>query len=298
MLRSITLGCFLIVLLCAVQPAAALADCHCYWDSDCKVKFTDKPVCNWFNNLTQENDCNWKKPKRADATEEISQCSQDDGDQGQTGAGGDCDGLCEAKAPGSQNCVPEPRDSMAEAIQIWGDACITVAGTGGGLISPTLAQQATEATQEPDCGHELGRHIGSLLNMLGGGGPAGDLFIHPVGEHDFEGHSIRDLSDAPCLVSGLNLVVDALANEVITPNGSNAILDDLPGLCPQIFNDAETCAAAGDPLSCVRLAVQDLAAYLGGQPRRVPSMSTNGALLLGVLLLAGLLLLLRRGTMP
>ncbi len=246
-----------------VNYVDACKDCNCYFSADCRRHHPPQTHCNYDGNISEQTTkCQWRKPK---PTNTAAGCTGDTTDSG------NCDGLCEP-AKGSK-CGFEARATLATAVDLWGQAMINVAESGGGLIDPTLAQAALEFPSDPDCAAILARHVGGELVGLAGHG----FIVDPPTEPEtWEDHHVADLSGNSCLVDALRLVVDGLAAEIQTPGTGDAVIAGIPGLCPEVFDAIVTCPGVSD-LICTQESVQTLADALRLEPQPIsPDCNENG----------------------
>lgn len=231
-----------------------LPDCVCYFSSDCPQGNT----CDYGNPFGSL--CTFKQPKPEGVIG--AGCDQPD-----SGVGGVCDGLCVSPANGS-SCGTEDVGALSETIRLWGEAVIGTAQQGGGLINQELAEEAASTPEDPECSNEVGRNAGGALTVALAGV---EFLIHPDQPHVFAEHSVVDLSGDPCLVEGLNVVNEALIAEVNRPGAGEQVLQELPDLCPEIFDRALGCGGVNGagPLTCLEIRVEDIGSVLR-TPRPTP----------------------------
>lgn len=272
------------VLLIGETQRARACFCNCYFDRDCPGVDPDPAnqgdLCNVNFNIGGRCSsaaellfgCLCMKPKPT-GPNQAGKCNSRD-----QGGSSNCDGVCQSPNAGSSFASYAPF-SLSESIQLWGDAIIDIAESGGGLVDEQLAQQAMDALGDSDHGDVLGRHVGSLLVSM-----AGDDFIyHPEGVHMFAGHTVGDLSGNSCLVEALRRIVDAQRNEIASPGTGAAIMETIPTICPDVFNRADPCAIAGGTVHCLKRNMRSLSTYLttvreeqGSGEECVPTVSEWG----------------------
>lgn len=246
------------------------ANCNCYFDPDCSRPGAPGGTVCEYERIEWQDNCLWMKPKfpirdtdppcAYNAQPPNTVCCSE-----RTDTFGFCDGLCRNAALGSA-CGVEQRNALANAVYLWGEACIIGGEQGGGAINQELASQALAAVTGQECARRMGRHVGSCLVALAGY----SLFEHPEGSHEFQDHLVADLSNDPCLVEVLRRGVLALAAEVQFPSNGDPIIDTLAGLCPSALDQALTCAASPDKTECFRQQVHGIAQYFTTPPNLGP----------------------------
>lgn len=231
-------------------PPPPRPNCHCYFSSDCPQGHT----CYWGpGGPFIEDHCTWRTPKPNGVVG--AGCNQ----PYTQGAGGPCDGLCVGSLGGSPLGWEDPT-LVEAAITLWTQAALRPALAGGGhMDDESVAEVLSLPFSWPGAVQTLGRHVGNLMAIVAGH----DFFHHPHEEHEWEEHSVADLSDDECTVLAIKLAAIALNLEIREPGSARDMIDLIPGFCPDwetMFDELE--CAEPNPLDCVYARIQDTAVHI------------------------------------
>ncbi len=230
-----------------------LPNCNCYFSGDCVAP---NGFCDW-GDLTSEDICLWRENKP----------------NGVPGAGCDvaysgpwiagiCDGTCSPSTAGSQ-LGSESRSLIEAGIQLWAEALLRPAESGGGPVDAGLAEKALELEfQSSEASMSLGRQVADLLVVAGVAG-FGDHFCHFEGHPGDEDPSLYvNLVADPCRQRAARTAVAALLAELKVPGSSTKMIAEIEGYCcdwRRMFGPRCTGSSA---LTCVEKRIADLAVFL------------------------------------
>lgn len=244
--------------------------CDCYFDTDCGPSNT----CS-LNPSVSGNFC---------TTESVCLCMAEkpngvvgaNCDTLDSGGSGNCDGICTAPSSGSVFGLYSS-STVGQAVQLWGDAIIDAAESGGGPMGPGILETIADIFADEDLADQLGRHIGSLMVGLAGT----EFFGHPNHDHDTAGHTVADLSNDTCMIAGLRHVITATVAEIGEPGSGVELMSQIEAICPEVLARSLPCSGLG-LLTCRIQRMQDLVTVLvtppastsGGPPDQCPAIPT------------------------
>lgn len=230
-----------------------LPNCNCYFASDCQKWFGDKTVCdrNEGNGGSggKETECRFMKPKPDKAANKKGCSESNDGQPSR------CDGHC-VKPDNGSFCGDEDRSAVAAAVELWSEAFIEPARTGGGRVNPSLVAETGHLALSKLCNGQIARSVLSLVELAWS-----DILLHPNAPHKEEDHRLPDLSGDFCRIHAANTTARALATTVRQPGLMPRIADEIREACPGTLPFANPCRGQ-DAIACVEASIGDMATYL------------------------------------
>ena len=237
-----------------------LPACHCYFSGDCADA---EDFCNW-GVLTSEDNCQWKENK----PNGVPGAGCDVEFPGVVWVSGICDGICTPFRQGS-DLGREDQNLLIRGIQIWAEALLRPAESGGGPVDPELSRRAQELPFRGELSSWiLGRQIGDLLASAGVEGIDEQYCYHE--SHPGEDQPVTpDLSNDACRKASGRLTIEALVAEISGENSAAAILDELRTICADGAWESlfiHRCAAGPEALACFSQRVAAAAQFLSTPP--------------------------------
>ena len=232
----------------SVEPPIVMA-CNCYFSGDCTAGFCD------YGDLQLEDTCTFAIPKPQGVPG--AGCYEDHPGPFQLGI---CDGFCTSSASGSSLGGFDPA-ILAEGVELWSEAVLRPAESGGGPVDPVLAAAALALPIGEDQSIILGRQVASLMSETAGIAFY-DYFCH-FEAGDPSPRWFADLSGDKCRLMAGRLAAAALAAELLGGDGT-PILAEIPLHCPpgETLSFGANCPAGPEALACLDARVRDLDRFL------------------------------------
>ena len=243
------------------ETSSILPNCHCYFSGDCAGA---NEFCNW-GTLTQEDNCYWRENK----PNGVPGAGCDVDFPGTDWTSGICDGICTVSSLGSDLGLEDP-DLLLRGIQLWAEALLRPAESGGGQVDAHFSDKAMALPfDSAQSAMVLGRQIGDMLGAAGIGGIDVQYCHHE--SHPGEDSPITpDTSEDPCLQAAGRLSIDALVMEIYQNGGALTVLDGLRTVCTadrwqELFT--RRCPAGPDAIECFARRIGATAEFLSTPPK-------------------------------
>ena len=237
----------------STPEANALPDCNCYFASDCRKWFGDKTICdrNEGNGGSggKETECKFMKPKPNKRTDEKG-CSDSNDGKPST-----CDGHCVKPDKGSF-CGDQDWNTVATSVELWSEAFLQPAGSGGGIVNQDLVAQAQNLGLPKLCTGQIARTVLSLMELTWS-----DILGHPDRPHKEQDHQLPNLSDDACRLGAAHVTARALADAIRRPGLTPALADEIGAFCAHVLPFADPCEN-DNAIECVETSILDMATYL------------------------------------